>query len=83
MPDILQGIPDLPAEEKVEKIKKNWWIYLLFPVCIALTTWVNNYVHSLEMKPCNDEVLYLTRKLDSTDRDNMNYMRELLQNNKK
>ena len=78
----LKDLPDLP-EDKADRIKKNWWVYLLVPTCSLLTYLITNYTENQRGKPCNDRVIYLLNKLDSTDKSNMEYMRVLIKSKDK
>ena len=69
------NIPDLP-DERIDRIKKNWWIYLLVPACSLLTYLVTDYTQSRQAKPCNDMVIYLLKKIDSTNSSDMKFMRD-------
>ena len=71
----LGSLPEMP-EERLNNIKKNWWIYLLVPACSLLTYLVTDYTQSRQAKPCNDMVIYLLKKIDSTNSSDMKFMRD-------
>jgi hypothetical protein len=75
-------IPDLP-EEKAEKVQKNWKVYLFFGLVSLLSSVITNYWDGQRSKPTQDMNIYLLKKLDSTESDNIKYLREIIEERKK
>lgn len=72
MPEQL-NLQDLP--EDVGKVKKYPWAYILLVVCNVLTFVVTDSLKEKDNKPCNDMNIYLLKKIDSSSRDQILYMR--------
>ena len=73
MSDTAETLGNLP--EEVNKIKKYPWAYIFLIVCNLFTFLATNYFKEKENKPCSDMNIYLLKKIDSSSRDQILYMR--------
>ena len=73
----LHELPELP-DDKAEKIKRNWLLYVLPLVFSLLTYVIEDYVKSRDAKPCNDLNVRLLNRIDSMSNNEIKYLEQEL-----
>jgi hypothetical protein len=77
----LQALPEIKPSV-LQNLRKNWWLYLLYPVIIFMTNTVNSWTDERKERPCNDRLIIATQKLDSAESSNSKILLMLLEKKK-